>query len=133
MPPQELTDVGLVWIERQRLLPERNRAGLVLADFEDERRQGLAPEGCGTKSDGTFVGRQGSLEIPRASPGSTHHSPERGGVREPVEPRLQDLSRLAFGAAAPKDMGKVMALLKERYAGQMDFGKASGLVKELLK
>ena len=37
------------------------------------------------------------------------------------------------GAAAPKDMGKVMALLKERYAGQMDFGKASGLVKELLK
>ena len=37
------------------------------------------------------------------------------------------------GAAAPKDMGKVMGLLKERYPGQMDFGKASGLVKELLK
>jgi uncharacterized protein YqeY len=37
------------------------------------------------------------------------------------------------GAAAPKDMGKVMAVLKERYAGQMDFGKASGVVKELLK
>jgi uncharacterized protein YqeY len=37
------------------------------------------------------------------------------------------------GAASPKDMGKVMGLLKERYAGQMDFGKASGLVKELLK
>ena len=37
------------------------------------------------------------------------------------------------GAAAPKDMGKVMAALKERYAGRMDFGKASGLVKELLK
>lgn len=37
------------------------------------------------------------------------------------------------GAAAPKDMGKVMAVLKERYAGQMDFGKASGLVKELLQ
>ena len=30
------------------------------------------------------------------------------------------------GAASPKDMGKVMAVLKERYAGQMDFGKASG-------
>jgi len=37
------------------------------------------------------------------------------------------------GAAGPKEMGKVMAALKERYAGQMDFGKASGLVKELLK
>ena len=36
------------------------------------------------------------------------------------------------GAAGPKDMGKVMGLLKQRYAGQMDFGKASGLVKELL-
>ena len=37
------------------------------------------------------------------------------------------------GAASPKEMGKVMAVLKERYAGQMDFGKASGLVKDLLK
>ncbi len=37
------------------------------------------------------------------------------------------------GATTPKEMGKVMAALKERYAGQMDFGKASGLVKELLK
>jgi uncharacterized protein YqeY len=37
------------------------------------------------------------------------------------------------GAAAPKDMGKVMAALKQRYAGRMDFGKASALVKELLK
>jgi uncharacterized protein len=36
------------------------------------------------------------------------------------------------GATLPKEMGKVMALLKERYAGQMDFGRASGLVKELL-
>jgi len=37
------------------------------------------------------------------------------------------------GAASPKEMGKVMAALKERYAGRMDFGKASALVKELLK
>ena len=37
------------------------------------------------------------------------------------------------GEAGPKDMGRVMGALKQRYAGQMDFGKASGLVKELLK
>ena len=37
-----------------------------------------------------------------------------------------------FGASSMKDMGKVMAALKERYAGQMDFGKASATVKELL-
>jgi hypothetical protein len=36
------------------------------------------------------------------------------------------------GAASMKDMGKVMAALKERYAGQMDFAKASGTVKALL-
>jgi uncharacterized protein YqeY len=38
----------------------------------------------------------------------------------------------ATGAASPKDMGKVMAALKERYTGAMDFGKASGFVKEAL-
>ena len=37
------------------------------------------------------------------------------------------------GASSVKDMGKVMAALKAAYAGKMDFGKASGLVKELLK
>ncbi len=37
------------------------------------------------------------------------------------------------GAAGPKDMGKVMAALKAKYAGQMDFGKASALTKDLLK
>jgi hypothetical protein len=38
----------------------------------------------------------------------------------------------AAGAASLKDMGKVMAALKERHAGAMDFGKASATVKELL-
>jgi uncharacterized protein YqeY len=36
------------------------------------------------------------------------------------------------GAQGVKDMGKVMAALKQGYAGKMDFGKASGLVKSLL-
>ncbi|MBU6443614.1 MAG: GatB/YqeY domain-containing protein [Alphaproteobacteria bacterium] len=36
------------------------------------------------------------------------------------------------GAASVKDMGKVMGALKARYSGQMDFGKAGGVVKELL-
>ena len=35
-------------------------------------------------------------------------------------------------AAGMKDMGKVIAALKAKYAGQMDFGKASGLVKSAL-
>lgn len=32
-------------------------------------------------------------------------------------------------AATMKDMGRVMAALKERFAGSMDFGKAGGIVK----
>jgi uncharacterized protein YqeY len=38
----------------------------------------------------------------------------------------------ATGAQGVKDMGKVMAALKQSHAGKMDFGKASGLVKGLL-
>ena len=37
-----------------------------------------------------------------------------------------------LGAGSMKDMGRVIAALKERYAGQMDFAKASGVVKGLL-
>ncbi len=36
------------------------------------------------------------------------------------------------GATQMKDMGKVVAILRAKYAGQMDFGKASAIAKELL-
>ena len=36
------------------------------------------------------------------------------------------------GATAMKDMGRVMAAIKERYAGKLDVGKASAAVKKLL-
>ena len=36
------------------------------------------------------------------------------------------------GAAGMKDIGKVIAALKAKYTGQMDFAKASGLVKAAL-
>ena len=36
------------------------------------------------------------------------------------------------GAASMKDMGKVIGALRGKYAGRMDFGKASALVKEML-
>lgn len=37
-----------------------------------------------------------------------------------------------LGASSIKDMGRTMAALRERYSGQMDFGKVSGLVKARL-
>jgi uncharacterized protein len=40
---------------------------------------------------------------------------------------LQELN-----AETMKDMGRAMAALRERFAGKMDFGKASGKIKELL-
>ena len=37
-----------------------------------------------------------------------------------------------IGARGIKDMGRTMALLKERYAGRMNFGRASAVVKSEL-
>jgi uncharacterized protein YqeY len=37
-----------------------------------------------------------------------------------------------IGAASIKDMGRTMAVLRERYAGRMDFTKASAAVKQAL-
>jgi uncharacterized protein YqeY len=37
------------------------------------------------------------------------------------------------GAEGLRDMGRCISALKERYPGQMDFGKASGIVKDLLR
>jgi uncharacterized protein YqeY len=56
--------------------------------------------------------------------------PEQMSVAEATEAIAAVVKEV--GATSPKDMGKVMALLKERYAGKMDFGKASGEVKALL-
>ena len=40
---------------------------------------------------------------------------------------------IEIGATGVKDMGRTMAALKERYTGQMDFAKASAIVKDVLK
>lgn len=48
-------------------------------------------------------------------------------IAEAVKGMIEEI-----GAASIKDMGRTMAALKERYAGQMDFAKASGIVKQQL-
>jgi len=62
-------------------------------------------------------------------------------VIEDFLPRQMDEAELAAaidalvaetGAAAVKDMGRVMALVKERHAGQLDMAKASAAVKARL-
>ena len=53
---------------------------------------------------------------------------DEAAIRAAIGGVMEDL-----GCESLKDMGRVMAALKTRYPGQMDFGKASGLVKELLQ
>jgi uncharacterized protein len=51
------------------------------------------------------------------------------------EAELKERIALAIaelGATGPREIGKVMAHLKQRYPGRIDFAKASSLVKELL-
>ncbi|MCV6576444.1 MAG: GatB/YqeY domain-containing protein [Cohaesibacter sp.] len=48
-------------------------------------------------------------------------------VKAAIEAAIADI-----GASGLRDMGKVMGVLKERFPGQMDFGKASAVVKSLL-
>ncbi len=52
---------------------------------------------------------------------------DEGKVVEEIESLITEI-----GAEGVKDMGRVMAELKSRFAGQIDMGKASGLVKEKL-
>ena len=52
---------------------------------------------------------------------------DEAGVKEAVTKTIAEA-----GATSIKDMGKVMAVLKERYAGQMDFSKASAATKDAL-
>jgi len=61
----------------------------------------------------------------------------RGFLPEPLSgPETQAAIRAAIadaGASSPKDMGKVIALLKERHPGRLDMSRASAAIKEMLK
>ncbi len=67
---------------------------------------------------------RGEIEIIRAFlPRQMSEAEAKAAIAEAVK---------ATGATSIKDMGKVMAALKQGYAGRLDFGKASGLVKAML-
>jgi uncharacterized protein YqeY len=52
---------------------------------------------------------------------------DEAGVKQAASAMIAEL-----GASSIKDMGRVMAAMKERYAGQMDFARASAIVKDSL-
>lgn len=52
---------------------------------------------------------------------------DEDSITSVVESLIEEL-----GASSLKDMGRTMAALRERFAGQMDFGKASAIIKARL-
>jgi uncharacterized protein len=93
----------------QKLIKQRQEA---VELYEKAGRQELATR------------ERGEIEIIRAYlPQQLSEAETKAAIADAIK---------ATGAAGIKDMGKVMAALKQTHAGRMDFGKASGVVKALL-
>ena len=130
---------------------KRSTLRLILAAIKDRDISARTGDGNGLVSDEDILGilakmvkqRQESLKIYEEAGRLELAEQEREEVTiiqlflpkqmsdEEVETICADLVT-EIGASGLKDMGKVMAALKERYAGRMDFGKANKTVKQLL-
>jgi len=95
----------------------------VLARMIKQREESAATYETGGRPELAQAERDEILVIREFMPKQMSADESREAVKEAIA---------VTGAASMKDMGKVMATLKERYSGQMDFAKASALVKELL-
>jgi hypothetical protein len=96
---------------------------IVLARMIKQREESAATYDTGGRPELARAEREEIVIIREFMPKQMSADESREAVRAAIA---------STGAASMKDMGKVMAVLKERYTGQMDFGKASALVKELL-
>ncbi len=96
---------------------------LLLAKMIKQREESAAAYDAGNRPE-LAAGERAEIEIIRSFMPKQMSAQETRAAAEAVVAET--------GASAMKDMGKVMAVMKERYAGQMDFAKASGVVKELL-
>ena len=93
----------------QKMVKQREES---VAIYDQARRKDLADR------------ERGEIEIIRAYlPKPMSDAEAKAAIAEAIK---------ATGAHGIKDMGKVMAALKQSHAGRIDFGKASGLVKGLL-
>ena len=87
--------------------------------------------------------RQESLEIYEKAGRAELAAQERGEIEiitKYLPKQMSDIEAASaisalikeLEAATLKDMGRTMAALKQRFSGQMDFGKAGAVVKKLL-
>ena len=103
-----LTDDDILGV-LQKLIKQRQDS---VAAYEQGGRKELADQ------------ERGEIEIIKSfMPQQMSEAEVKAAIAEAIE---------ATGAQGMKDMGKVMAALKQSHAGKIDFGKASALVKQLL-
>ena len=109
---------------------EESRAGIadeeilsLLARMTKQREESVAAYEAGGRPELAASEREEIAIIREFQPARMSESDTRAAVAAAIE---------EAGARSPKDMGQVMSALKTRYAGRMDFGKASALTKELL-
>jgi uncharacterized protein YqeY len=109
---------------------EANREGVaddkilsMLQGMIKQRNESIALYQKGNRADLADKEKAEIAVIERFLPRQMDEAAVEAAVREAIA---------AAGAKSIKDMGGVMAALKARYAGQMDFAKASAVVKKAL-
>lgn len=95
----------------------------VMTKMVKQRRDSIAQYTSGNRADLAAI-EQAEIEIIEAY---LPQQMDEGAVAAAVADAIKET-----GASSAKDMGKVMGVLKARYAGQMDFQKASAAVKSAL-
>ncbi len=110
--------------------PKGNADGIADADIQSmmqgmikQRRESIELYDKGGRPELAEKERNEIAIIERFLPKSMSDSEAEAVIKETIA---------AIGAASVKDMGKVMAALKEKYAGQLDPSKSSQQVKKLL-
>jgi uncharacterized protein len=110
--------------------PKGNTTGIADADIQQmmqgmikQRRESIELYDKGGRPELAEKERGEIAIIERFLPKSLSDAETEAVVKETIA---------AVGAASVKDMGKVMAALKEKYAGQLDPSKSSQIVKKLL-
>lgn len=95
----------------------------VMTKMVKQRRDSIAQYTSGNRPDLAAIEQAEIVIIEAYLPKQMEDSAVTAAIAEAVK---------ESGAASAKDMGKVMAILKAKYAGQMDFQKASAAVKAAL-
>lgn len=124
---------------------------LINAAIKDRDIAARSEDRCGGVTDEEILGLLGKMVKQREESSATYAKAGRADlaaqeraeievIREFMPRQMSDAEIEAavgaavadIGATGLKDMGKVMAALKERHAGAMDFGKAGAAVKKRL-